>query len=57
MVLAFDYRGWGESDGELVVIGDMPERGVNGEVRVFAREIRRVVDPIDQTLDIRRAFD
>ena len=57
VVLAFDYRGWGESDGKLVVIGEMPERGVNGEVQVFAREIRRVVDPIDQTLDIRRAFD
>ena len=56
-VLAFDYRGWGESDGKLVVIGDMPEPGVNGEVHVFAREIRTVVDPIDQTLDIRRAFD
>ena len=26
-------------------------------VQVSAREIRRVVDPIDQTLDIRRAFD
>ena len=57
VVLAFDYRGWGESDGKLVIIGDMPEPGVNGEVHVFAREIRTVVDPIDQTLDIRRAFD
>ena len=57
LVLAFDYRGWGESDGKLVAIGDMPEPGVNGEVQVFAREIRTVVDPIDQTLDIRRAFD
>ena len=57
IVLAFDYRGWGESDGKLVVIGDMPEPGVNGEVQVLAREIRTVVDPIDQTLDIRRAFD
>lgn len=34
VVLAFDYRGWGESDGKLVVIGDMPERGVNDEVQV-----------------------
>ncbi|MCY4028391.1 MAG: acetylxylan esterase [Acidobacteria bacterium] len=57
VVLAFDYRGWGESDGKLVVIGDMPEPGENGEVQVVAREIRTVVDPIDQTLDIRRAFD
>ena len=44
VVLAFDYRGWGESDGKLVVIGDMPERDVNGEMQVLAREIRRVVD-------------
>ena len=57
VVLAFDYRGWGESDGKLVVIGDMPERGGDGVVQVSAREIRRVVDPLDQTLDIRRAFD
>ena len=57
VVLAFDYRGWGESDGKLVVLGAMPERGVNGEVQVTAQEIRRVVDPLDQTLDIRRAFD
>ena len=23
VVLAFDYRGWGDSDGKLVVIGEM----------------------------------
>ena len=57
VVLAFDYRGWGGSDGKLVVIGDMPERDEDGVVQVSAREIRRVVDPVDQTLDIRRAFD
>lgn len=57
VVLAFDYRGWGESDGKLVVVGDMPEPDADGVVQVTAREIRTVVDPIDQTLDIRRAFD
>ena len=57
IVLAFDYRGWGESDGKLVVKGDIPEPDANGEVTVRAQEIRTVVDPIDQTLDIRRAFD
>ena len=57
LVLAFDYRGWGESDGKLVVQGDMPDRDADGIVTVLAREIRNVVDPIDQTVDIQRAFD
>ena len=57
IVLAFDYRGWGESDGKLVVEADLPDPHANGEVTVRAQEIRTVVDPIDQTLDIRRAFD
>ena len=57
LILAFDYRGWGESDGKLVVQGNMPERDADGIVTVRAREIRNVVDPIDQTVDIQRAFD
>ena len=57
LILAFDYRGWGESDGKLVVQGDMPNRDADGIVTVQAREIRNVVDPIDQTVDIQRAFD
>jgi dienelactone hydrolase len=57
VVLAFDYRGWGASDGKLVVKGPMPKPEANGEVMVRAQQIRNVVDPIDQTLDIRRAFD
>jgi len=57
LVLAFDYRGWGESDGKLVVQGRMPERDADGIVTVRAQEIRSVIDPIDQTLDIVRAFD
>lgn len=57
LVLAFDYRGWGESDGKLVVQGRMPERDADGIVTVRAQEIRSFIDPIDQTLDIVRAFD
>lgn len=56
-VLAFDYRGWGESDGKLVVEGEIPEPDPRGYVTVRAREMRRIVDPMDQTLDVRRAFD
>ena len=57
IVLAFDYRGWGESDGRLVVDGAMPERSDEGLVTVRATEIRDVIDPWDQLLDIGHAID
>ena len=57
VVLAFDYRGWGESDGRLVVRGEMPEPDENGEATLKAQIIRNVVDPWDQLLDIRHAID
>jgi dipeptidyl aminopeptidase/acylaminoacyl peptidase len=57
VTLAFDYRGWGESDGKLVVRGEMPEPDENGEVTVRAQVIREVVDPLDEGLDILNAID
>ena len=55
-VLAFDYRGWGESDGRLVVRGEMPERDAEGNVTVKAEHVREVVDPLDQEEDIDAAI-
>jgi cephalosporin-C deacetylase-like acetyl esterase len=55
--LAFDYRGWGDSDGKLVVRDEMPEPDENGEVTVRAQVIREVVDPLDEWLDILHALD
>ena len=43
LVLAFDYRGWGESDGRLVVDGAMPERDSSGLLTVRATEVRDVI--------------
>ena len=57
IALAFDYRGWGESDGRLVVNGDMPKADADGNVQVNAQVIRTVVDPFDQVTDIRHAVD
>ena len=57
IVLAFDYRGWGESDGRLVVDGVMPERDSSGLLTVRATEVRDVIDPWDQLLDIGNALD
>ena len=56
LVLTFDYRGWGESDGRLVVRGEMPEPDGEGNVTVPAQVIRQLVDPFDQQEDIDAAI-
>lgn len=56
LVLAFDYRGWGESDARLVVRGEMPKPDEDGYVTVRAQAIRQLVDPLDQQEDIDAAI-
>lgn len=56
VVLAFDYRGWGESDGRLVASQALPAPDEAGNVTVKARVIREVVDPWDQIEDLRAAL-
>jgi dienelactone hydrolase len=54
LVVTIDYRGWGRSDSRLIAVGK-PER--NGEkLTAEVREVREVVDPIDQTTDILNAI-
>ena len=55
--LAIDYRGWGDSDSRLQIVGDMPEPDENGEADVRVKIIRNVVDPWDQLVDIQHAID
>ena len=55
IVLAFDYRGWGESESRMTVVGDVPRQ--TGEANVRVKLVRNVVDPFAQLLDIRRALD
>ncbi|MDP6516914.1 MAG: CocE/NonD family hydrolase [Alphaproteobacteria bacterium] len=57
VTLTFDYRGWGDSDSRLVVVGDEPAPDGDGIVTVRARAIREVVDPIAQIRDIVSAID
>ena len=54
--LAFDYRGWGESDSKLTLLEPMPEPNEKGEVTVKARAIRWQMDFADQCADIRAAI-
>ncbi|WP_395750721.1 alpha/beta hydrolase [Prosthecobacter sp.] len=57
VVLAFDYRGWGESDCKLTLPDPMPQKAdADGTVTVKARPVRWQMDMADQTLDIRCAL-
>ena len=38
--VAFDYRGWGESDSKLVMVEPMPEPNGKSEITVKARAVR-----------------
>lgn len=59
LVLTFDYRGWGESDGKLVRTEPgsavAPDRKDSTSM-LAATEIRQIVDPIDQLEDIENAY-
>jgi uncharacterized protein len=52
LVVTFDYRGWGASEGRVVLTKPV-ERAKNGEpFTAEVREIREVVDPLEQTTDL-----
>ncbi len=54
LVVAFDYRGWGNSDARLIT-SKKPTRQ-DGKLIAEVQEVRGVVDPIDQTTDIMNAI-
>ena len=56
VVLAFDYRGWGESDPRLMALEKVPVPDEKGEVTVKARAVRWQMDFADQAMDIRVAL-
>jgi len=56
VVLAFDYRGWGESDPRLMALEKVSVPDEKGEVTVKARAVRWQMDFADQAMDIRAAL-
>ncbi len=54
LAVVFDYRGRGDSDSRVILTGPAPSRAERSGTRFTAevREVREVVDPIDQTTDL-----
>lgn len=57
-VAVFDYRGWGESDGRLILDAGQrePVAGEADRYTAKVREIREVVDPIEQAEDLQNVI-
>jgi uncharacterized protein len=56
LVVTFDYRGWGASDARLVLIGPSPSERHGQPFTAEVKEIREVVDPLDQTTDLQNVI-
>jgi uncharacterized protein len=56
LVLTFDYRGWGLSDGRIILDQDIPGERPGNRFSAQVREIREVVDPVDMLADWRNAL-
>lgn len=54
LAITFDYRGWGESDSRLILVGPSPVKPISGQNQKFTAEVtevREVVDPLEQVTD------
>ncbi|HKQ72866.1 MAG TPA: alpha/beta fold hydrolase [Blastocatellia bacterium] len=51
LVIAFDYRGWGQSAGRIVLTTAPPEKKEGRRFTAQVEELREYVDPIEQTDD------
>jgi len=55
LVVTFDYRGWGLSDSRVILAGSKPA-SKDHKWMAEVKEVRGVVDPIDQTTDLMNAI-
>jgi cephalosporin-C deacetylase-like acetyl esterase/cytochrome c553 len=56
VVLAFDYRGWGDSDSQLMAVEPQPKPDANNEMTIKVKALRWQMNYTDQTEDIRAAI-
>jgi dienelactone hydrolase len=56
LALAFDYRGWGPSDSRVILTLPAPAQSSEHRFNAEVKEVREVVDPLDQATDILNAI-
>jgi len=56
IVLAFDYRGWGQSESQLMAVEQQPKPDEKNEMTIKVKAIRWPMNYTDQTADIRAAI-
>ncbi len=56
IVLAFDYRGWGQSESQLKAIEQQPAPDANNDMTIKVKALRWQMNYTDQTADIRAAI-
>lgn len=56
IVLAFDYKGWGKSDGVLLLSEPLPAADESEQVTVKATHVRKIVNPLSMVADARAAL-
>ena len=56
LVATFDFRGWGESDSRVILTAKASGEKKEGRFTAEVREVREVVDPLDQGMDLLNAI-
>lgn len=56
IVLAFDFKGWGKSDGPLLAAAKLEPTEEASQVTIKASHIRKVVNPFSMSADVRAAL-
>jgi len=51
LAVTFDYRGWGDSDSRVILTAPEPSEHAHGLFTAEVREVREVVDPMDEVTD------
>jgi dienelactone hydrolase len=57
LVVAFDYRGWGESDARVVLTAPEPAERPGNRFTAEVTELREIVDPLAEAQDWFNAID
>ena len=56
-VIAFDYRGWGKSQSRVIhTAPTTADKGIDGRSTGELRELREIVDPLDQAMDVQNVI-